>query len=146
VLTSLLREPANKALHDDLRRGDVLHCVWVGDYRNLGKYLWDGKKVVSLDFDLDDYGSIPPQFSALEFPLGYFSDAIENNRINWLSPYQTKQVTNDFRLQEVPMEVESAHDLVRISKVTIGATTFSLLIDLNEHTLLMTETRSTRLG
>src|SRR5579883_2666480 len=44
-----------------LLRGDVIHLNWLGDYRNMGKLIWTGEKLVDLDYNVDEYGNIPEE-------------------------------------------------------------------------------------
>ena len=55
-----------------LLRGDVIHFGWLGYYHNIGYVMWDGEKMVKLDYEIDIYGDIPPEFSFPEFPLDHF--------------------------------------------------------------------------
>lgn len=51
-----------KVHNKDWKRGDVI-LTEEDPYRNNGKYMWDGNKAISLDYDTtDDYGSIPREF------------------------------------------------------------------------------------
>ena len=70
--------------HPNIRRGDVVH-VGDDDYRNMGKYLWDGKKAIELDYTIDDYGALPSSFTLNEFPdPRYFNESIDHNTIRWI--------------------------------------------------------------
>lgn len=70
------------------RRGDLIQVSWL-EYRNDGLYIIDveprnGNLVVrDLYYYADDYGSLPPDFTLLEFPPCYF-DAIDHNFYRWL--------------------------------------------------------------
>ena len=68
------------------RRGDVIHLEVEGDYRNNGKSMYDGNEIVPLYYEIDDYGSVPPQFKVIdEFPIRYWHtenlDIIDHNTI-----------------------------------------------------------------
>ena len=82
-----------------LKRGDVLHLGWGSDYRNDDKFLWDGKKVVALDYDDDDYGSVPKEFPFPEFRPEYFSESIEHNSIVRLSEEKVNEVLKNFNVE-----------------------------------------------
>lgn len=46
-----------------IKRGDIIAISKIDEiYRNDDKYLWDGSKVTQFYFDVDDYGSISPQY------------------------------------------------------------------------------------
>jgi hypothetical protein len=76
-------------------RGDVIH-FGNDDYRNNNKMIFDGKKLINLDTDVDDYGGVPPDFvvgdNDGEFNIGDFSDVIDHNSINWLSKDKLKEI------------------------------------------------------
>jgi len=79
-----------------LKRGDVLHTSWKKEYRNNHKYLWDGTKVVPLDYKIDEYGSVPREFSFPEFRPDYFSESISHNNIVRLTSDKIYEVINNF--------------------------------------------------
>lgn len=65
---------------DKLKRGDIVHFEQFGDYRNDGKYIYDGTKLLPLDTDYDDYGQLPLEFKVpTEFPPRYWSEYIDHN-------------------------------------------------------------------
>lgn len=66
----------------DWKRGDIISLSSHGyHYRNVGKFIYDGKTLVNLRYDIDDYGSIPEQFKAIEeFPINYWQYLIDHNR------------------------------------------------------------------
>lgn len=63
---------------DDLKRGDIIQLEWL-DYRNDGTYLYDGSKVINLDDNPDDYGTIPEGFCFPEFDIRYWYERIVHN-------------------------------------------------------------------
>jgi hypothetical protein len=83
------------------KRGDVVH-FGTDNYRNNNKMISDGEKLVDLHTDVDDYGSVPPDFvcgdDEGDFDIGDFEDLIDHNSINWLSKEKLKQV--EFYLKE----------------------------------------------
>ena len=79
-----------------LLRGDVIYFGWVGNYRNDGKLMWDGQQVVNLDFSLDDYGSIPRNFTFPEFPFDHFYQSIDHNCLIWIDPKYIEQIIKIF--------------------------------------------------
>ena len=71
----------------DLRRGDIIQDV-NQDYRNYGKYFFDGVKIILPYMEIDDYGSIPPSFEAVtEFPVHYWYGIVDHNEYIWLNPH-----------------------------------------------------------
>ena len=68
-----------------LLRGDVIRTGFSDDYRNLGKYMWDGENIDYTGGVIDDYGNVSESFRFPEFPLGHFSESISHNKINFIS-------------------------------------------------------------
>jgi hypothetical protein len=77
-----------------MSRGDVIN--FGGSYRNENRMIFDGSKLVPLYTEVDDYGSVPPDFVAGdaidEFKIGDFQESIEHNTINWLSKNKLKEI------------------------------------------------------
>lgn len=70
----------------DLKRGDIV-AMQDKDrtYRNDGKAIFDGKDIVSLYDELDEYGSVPPTFFiGDEFPITHWLEDIVHNCIVWI--------------------------------------------------------------
>jgi len=86
--SKLLTEAAKGQLPSWIRRGDVAHFEDLGDYRNMGKMIWDGAKLIDLDYhSSDDYGIVPSCFKINEFPsTSYFVNTIDHNSDIWLDP------------------------------------------------------------
>ncbi len=75
---------------NNIRRGDIVHLEALGEYRNEGKYIFDGERVIPLDSSRDEYGAVPSQFKVIdEFPTRYWVGVIEHNGIVHfdVSPY-----------------------------------------------------------
>lgn len=112
-----------------LLRGDVIHLDWLGDYRNDGKLIWDGEQVVSLYYELDDYGTVPKSFSFPEFPVNHFYKSIAHNNLIWISPHSIDEIVRNFNektqqsfvkdlYQTYPViagAIDEAEDLVTLS-------------------------------
>ena len=79
-----------------LLRGDIIHLAWVGEYRNSGKLIWTGERVVELDTNIDEYGSVPKEFSFPEFPIDYFYDSIDHNNLIWISQDKVQEIIKNF--------------------------------------------------
>jgi len=91
VLLTLTNHLQNK----NLKRGDIVALEGYG-HRNEGKFIFDGKSVISLSYDLDEYGHLPKEFH--DFPPGHFTDVIDHNHICWfefLNPIESKKVIDD---------------------------------------------------
>lgn len=63
------------------KRGDIISTEKSGfHYRNDGKLIFDGTEVQYLNYEIDDYGSIPEEFKAIEeFPPNYWQYLIDHN-------------------------------------------------------------------
>ena len=74
--------------------GDVIN--FGGNYRNENRMIFDGYRLHSLWTEVDDYGSVPPNFVAgdgiHEFNIGDFEDLIDHNCVNWLSKNKLKEI------------------------------------------------------
>ncbi len=72
-------------MYRQLRRGDVVQFLDAGEYRNQGKFIWDGAALKDLTRDVDDYGNLPSEFTVDQVPsVRYWSKSIEHNQIVWL--------------------------------------------------------------
>lgn len=66
--------------HLDIRRGDVVFIEDYLGYRNNGMMIFNGKRVIPLDSEPDDYGTVPKEFQVItEFPIMYWCDTITHN-------------------------------------------------------------------
>jgi hypothetical protein len=85
-----------------LIRGDMIIFKSESGYRENGKMLYDGTKIVPLEFYPDDYGNIPKQFLPIEegYPLDYWHSIednkerkyeIQRNKIIWILPQTIKR-------------------------------------------------------
>jgi hypothetical protein len=72
-----------------IARGDVVILDTDAGYRNNGKFIWDGKKVIGLYTEVDDYGSLPPEIEIADdndFEPDSWEDLIDHNEYIWYSP------------------------------------------------------------
>ena len=86
----------NKLYLLPLLRGDVIRLQWIPKFKNEGKLMWDGEKLIKLDYTLEDDGTIPKVFSFPEFPLEHFTDSIDNNSVIWLSQTTSEEAIKNF--------------------------------------------------
>ena len=67
-----------------VQKGDIVQLFPTDStYRNDGKFIFDGEKLIALDSTYDEYGAIPPQFQFPEFPFNHWDDVIDHNKIRW---------------------------------------------------------------
>lgn len=68
--------------YPNIKRGDVVFFESCGEYRNSGKLMWNGTKLIALADDYDDYGHVPYEIKIEEFPhRDYFSKSIDHNNL-----------------------------------------------------------------
>ncbi len=85
-------EEHNKALQwlketdSKLRRGDIVWFKCLGEYRNEGKYIFDGQNLIDFAVDVDDYGTIPSDFCALDFHPRWWSEVVDHNDVIRFDP------------------------------------------------------------
>jgi hypothetical protein len=73
----------NPIQKNNIKRGDIIN--FEGSYRNEGKWIWDGTKIVNLYTEVDDYGSVPPEFKVgKDFQPNHWIDIVDHNSIIWL--------------------------------------------------------------
>lgn len=76
----------------DLVKGDLIVFEEAAGYRNSGVTIFDGNKIIPLDYTIDDYGSLPSIFHVIEndVPITYWQDTatehgIVHNNIVWFN-------------------------------------------------------------
>lgn len=86
IISDSLQDAFNKwGYRHFMRRGDILYNSIYPRYRNDGKCLFDGEKLVGLEGDFNEYGHVSHEFLAfIEFPPDYWEDLAYNGiRIAW---------------------------------------------------------------
>lgn len=105
---------AKKYVTSDWMRGDVIGIKNIKNYgyRNVGKYMWDGRKLVELDEEYDEYGHVPIEFLVgKEFHAMYWRNTIVHNELVY-----AKFIKKD--LQNVKIEDDS----ITFDYITNGVT------------------------
>lgn len=109
---------------DKLRRGDTVALFTRAErFRNEGVFVWNGQRVVDLDFSIDEYGSIPSDFrvSDTEFSPAYWRQTIRFNGYFHLSP----EILRRFQFKAVVKE----EDVVIYATVQIGKEVWTAYLD-----------------
>jgi hypothetical protein len=78
----------NDMIKHSIKKGDTVTLIKAYErYRNTHVYIYDGEKVIELEYDIDDYGHVPKQFvvSDSEFSPDYWVDVIDHNKIFFVS-------------------------------------------------------------
>ena len=87
--------------------GDVVIIESESDYRNDGVFMWNGKKVIKLYTEVDDYGSVPPEIEIADdndFTAYSWQDLVNHNNFVWYSPEirdRIKDTLNDHLTAQV---------------------------------------------
>jgi hypothetical protein len=77
--------------------------------------MYDGNKIINLDHDHDEYGSVPNEFKVIdEFPIDYWTKVISHNAIVHfdVDPYIEEILTNLEKIQEetnLTAEIHKSH-------------------------------------
>ena len=106
-----------------IKRGDLisLNPNTLDDReRNSDIFIYDGKKVIELDSDIDEYGAVPPCFEVTdtEFSPHYWRDKIAHNSIFWLA----QPILDRFRVSW------DSKLRLHIASTTIGRKPYTVLI------------------
>lgn len=84
---------------DKFKKGDILHDSKY-DYRNDGKYVFDGEKFIDLNNEIDDYGSAPDIFlNITDVPLNFWTESICHNSLVWCD-FSDMQIMNILSLNK----------------------------------------------
>lgn len=114
----------------DPERGDLLKHA-SNTYRNALTYIYDGESFVELSHELDDYGSLPPEFTVAEFPPDYWVGRIEHNNIIWTEIPEDVSWENVTEVPEGVREVEPYEPIGRYVW-DVNGTTYYLYSDEDE--------------
>lgn len=87
----------------DPQYGDLVQYQSVPEYRNHGRVVFNGRRLIDLDYSRDDYGNLPPEFKVIQeltlpdgtkrrFPIDYWhgsQECVEHNQAVWFdtAPY-----------------------------------------------------------
>nr|QBK84724.1 MAG: hypothetical protein LCDPAC01_02050 [Pithovirus LCDPAC01] len=66
-----------------LKRGDLVKFEGYCGYRNEGTMIYDGKNIIELEFDHDEYGHIPSSFHVITEFLPRYWEQIKHNSYVW---------------------------------------------------------------
>ena len=93
----------------DCQRGDLVHFTHFGEYRNDGRVICDGRRLVNLDYDIIDYGTIPDSFQVInEFPCDYWLGVHAHNDLISFTPIEA--ATNPDFYEEWAQTYQSSED------------------------------------
>jgi hypothetical protein len=94
-----------------MRRGDILFNTIYPRYRNDGKCLFDGKNLVGLDSEFNEYGHVSKEFLAFtEFPPNYWDNLAYNginiawidfSKLNIINSYDDNHYDKLYRCNEI---------------------------------------------
>lgn len=103
----------------NILRGDVITINKEDGYRNDGKALWTGLKLVNLDGDIDDYGNVTAEFAFPEFPINHFYESIDHNFITYLSKQAVQEAIKTFDEQTQRAKISNNYDTYEIKPQVI---------------------------
>ena len=84
-ITQSTLDELSKYLPSDIRRGDIVWLSNYGEYRNDGKFIYNGYTIEHLDSDVDDYGSVPSTYTiGDEFKSTHWVNVIDHNSYIWI--------------------------------------------------------------
>jgi len=114
-----------------IARGDVVILDTDAGYRNDGKFIWNGKKVIDLYTEVDDYGSLPPEIEIADdndFTAYSWEDLLDHNNLVWYSP-------------EIRDRIKDGLNENLRSRVNIRQTSWTFHIDDRQTTLTVEEVK-----
>lgn len=82
----------------DFKYGDLIELLQYSGYRNQGIYIFDGKKIINLEDDPDDYGTLPRIFKVLQKNEYGFIPSICYWHNNFETTYSEDDDTSDIDL------------------------------------------------
>ena len=106
-----------------IQHGDIIN--FEGGYRNEGKMIWcdNEKRIKDLYSEIDDYGSVPPQFKVgRRFKPNHWVKVIDHNTIIWLEDDLYDQIELGWNDKN---EVEGSLDMLN--------KTYSIIINTNKN-------------
>lgn len=103
----------NQELEPEPKNGDII--VSAGKrYRN--DDLWfilienGEKKVIEPYAEIDDYGSVPPNFRFPDFPVRYYDEIVSHNFIMYCTPEICQKIINGVKIGNCPILEENIYD------------------------------------
>ncbi len=96
-----------------IKRGDLVNLLDE-------TYIWDGKRIMELDYTFDQYGHLPKQFqvSHSEFSPLWWKDTIRHNSIFWLADDIKYQMCFAIRDNIIYSDVRIGYDIWKCFVVT----------------------------
>lgn len=87
ILMSILNKRHGENFDQIVRNGDIVQLEFF-DYRNSGTMIYHGseRKITTLDEEIDEYGSLPKNFTIRDFPVKYWEGRIVHNSIVNITP------------------------------------------------------------
>jgi len=107
-------------LSKEIVKGDLVIFTPADRYRNEGVTIFDGRRLIHLQFWPDDYGNLPSIFTPLEdgAPLDYWHalDIIQHNDIIWLKLTTIRDSNFKYTIDE---NIDTSLDPIPISLSSI---------------------------
>lgn len=126
----------------EIVRGDVVHFEQYGNYRNDGRAIYDGAKLVDLDHDFIDYGTIPREFQVInEFPCDHFIDVNDHNTLVYFWPTPIDKNTIVDIIKSVRWKDATTATLTYIHPISREKYTIIVQFDISEDERISTKKR-----
>jgi len=102
-------------LNIDLVRGDLIYFKYSGKYSNQKSYIFDGCNIVSLEYEYDNDGTLPEEFTIINngVPINYWSNngGVLNNDIVWFDHTTVKdQLFNNIKCMDNTLETKFIYE------------------------------------
>lgn len=98
----LMTDDYNKMIKDrfpKILRGDVVR--FGGDsYRNNGKMIWNGERLIHLGRRADDYGNAPEEICFPEVPLDFYFNSIAHNKYIYITAEKATEIIKTGKLSD----------------------------------------------
>lgn len=126
ILTEHINE--TEEIKTVIKRGDTI-ATEVPHYRNDNVYIWDGKKVRCLEYDIYEYGNIPKEFVVTETE---FSPDYWLNTIDCTCFYLSRDILKKVKFQYDEKE-KTIYTYIKLKEKTWKAVGINWHIDFEEH-------------
>lgn len=98
-LPDLMIHESIKDRFPKILRGDVVR--FGGDtYRNNGKMIWNGERLIRLDHRVDDYGNAPEEICFPEVPLDFYFNSIAHNKYIYITAEKATEIIKTGKLSD----------------------------------------------
>ena len=83
----------------NILRGDVVRLDNY-NYRNMGKAIWDGERIINIGYSADDYGNAPEEICFPEVPLDFYFNSIDHNTYIYITEEKAQEIIATGKLSD----------------------------------------------